>query len=107
MYAVKLIPAETAQVTFNQQTLDRLRQTPFPDGSLVYQALWPDIAGLVIVMNYRHSTLRRWINADYQLGTVQWCHIMFGIVKHLAHAHDQLEIIHGDLKPSNSCPRLD
>jgi serine/threonine protein kinase len=106
MYAVKLIPTGTAQVTFNRHTLNQLSQTSFPDRSLVYQALWQDMAGLVIVMNYRNSTLRRWINADYQLGTVQWCHIMFGIVKHLAHAHE-LEIVHGDLKPSNSCPRVD
>jgi serine/threonine protein kinase len=66
-----------------------------------YRRWWPDIEGTVVLMDEYQATLRRWIIPGQPWFEQHWMIVMAGIAMRLAQAHS-LNIVHGDLKPSNS-----
>jgi hypothetical protein len=80
--------------------LQEFKETPFPDGTVVYRKIWDDQDGLVVLMDDYETTLRRRIDPNIQLTEYQWLTIMLGIVDRLAFTH-QYDVAHGDLCPSN------
>jgi serine/threonine protein kinase len=101
-YAVKLIQSWNRNpFRYDLNIINYFKWNAFPDESYVYRDLWYDDEGIAIKMDARQGTLRHHIRGDIQLSENEWYQIMYGIADRLVHVHGQ-NIVHGDLKPSNS-----
>ena len=101
-YAVKLIQSWNRNpFKCDLNVINYFKWNSFPDESYVYRDLWYDDEGIAIKMDARAGTLRHHIRGDIELSENEWYQIMYGIADRLVHVHG-LDIVHGDLKPSNS-----
>jgi serine/threonine protein kinase len=87
-------------VSFDENTIRTFAQNSFPDGSKVYRDFWYFGLHLWVQMDFHEITLRQLIRPDWQLDSLNWYQIMYGIASRLRVVHSA-GVFHGDLKPSN------